>query len=926
MTQKSKNLFILAIPVLLFYGFHQVKKQAPTSAEWPEITQTAKPWTRWWWMGNAVDQENLSKLLQTYRDAGLGGVEIAPIYGAKGYEDRYIEFLSDQWLSMLDYTVTKANSLGMGVDMTQGTGWPFGGPQVSVDHAATRLVIQDYEKQDGLALTTPILFEKKKDSQPDPQLIAVMAYDENNTAKEITAFVDDKGTLTWDEAGDWKIKAIFLDKTGQMVKRAAPGGVGFTLDHFSKSAVDSYNSHFQLALSSKDYGFRAFYNDSFEVYGADFTASFFDEFEKRRGYDLKEFLPYLESEENSDRVRRVKSDYRETINDLLLTNFTKNWTNWAHNQAKLTKNQAHGSPGNLLDLYAAVDIPECETFGSSYFPIPGLRRDSADIRNVDPDPIMLKFASSAAHLTGKNLVSSETFTWLGEHFKSSFAQMKPEVEQAFLAGVNHIFYHGVTYSPEDVPYPGWLFYASLNLTQQNSLWPHFKGFNDFIGRSQAILQAGKADNELLVYWPVYDVWAEPKGKMEMITVHAVDEWLHPTEFYKQSKKLMEAGYSLDFISDDMIAKSKITNGLVQTSEKNSAKVLIIPETEFMPMQTLTELIRLAENGATLIFQSKPKSIPGFRIDQKSEEHNFNQLWASIPFESGKSTLGKGQVYLSENLRQTLEELGIYREKLVDSGLDFIRRKVADGTYYFLVNHSADPISQSITLNANAGTVMAMDPLTGNTGTIASNNTAEGTSVKIFLKSGESIFLKTFDERVDIEISTYPDYSLPSKTTDISKNWKLSFTQGQPNLPAPQDMEIIKPWTNHGHPAADDFSGQASYSSEFEFSKTKGKHYLLAIDKVYESVKIWINGEYAGNTWSIPYQLNVTEHLKNGNNTIKIKVANLMANSIRYLDRNGIEWRNYHEINFVNIDYKPFDASNWKTMPSGLDGKIQLLEF
>ncbi|WP_373398977.1 glycosyl hydrolase [Algoriphagus halophilus] len=229
------------------------------------------------------------------------------------------------------------------------------------------------------------------------------------------------------------------------------------MDHFSKAAVDSYNRYFETALSGKDYGFRAFYNDSFEVYGADFTAGFFEEFEKLRGYDLKEYLPYLEMEEGSEIVRRVKSDYRETINDLLLGNFTKNWTTWAHTQGKITKNQAHGSPGNLLDLYAAVDIPECETFGSSYFPIPGLRRDSADIRNVDPDPIMLKFASSAAHITGKNLVSSETFTWLGEHFKSSFSQMKPEVEQAFLAGVNHIFYHGVTYSPDDVSYPGWLF-------------------------------------------------------------------------------------------------------------------------------------------------------------------------------------------------------------------------------------------------------------------------------------------------------------------------------------------------------------------------------------------------------------------------------------------------------------------------------------
>lgn len=917
-------LIFLFIPVFLFLGFQSVEEKAENL--WPEITQTAKPWTRWWWMGNAVDEKNLSVLLEEYEKAGIGGVEIAPIYGAKGYEDRYIDFLSSDWLSMLDFTTEKATSLGMGVDMTQGTGWPFGGPQVSVENAATRLVIQDYQKSNGIPFSDQIIFQKKRENQYDAKLIAVMAYDKNYNAKDITGFIDEKGNLSWDEEGDWQIKAIFLDKTGQMVKRAAPGGVGFTLDHFSKSAVDAYNSYFENAFSGKNYGFRAFYNDSFEVYGADFTPDFFDEFEKRRGYDLKEFLPFLESEENTEKVRRIKSDYRETIHDLLLANFTENWTEWAHGQNKLTKNQAHGSPGNLLDLYAAVDIPECETFGSSYFPIPGLRRDSADIRNVDPDPIMLKFASSAAHLTGKNLVSSETFTWLGEHFKSSFSQMKPEVEQAFLAGVNHVFYHGVTYSPEDVPYPGWLFYASLNLTQQNTLWPHFKGFNDFIARSQSILQTGNADNELLVYWPVYDVWAEPKGKMEMITVHSVDEWLHPTEFYKQSKKLMEDGYSLDFISDDRIAKSRARNGIIETSPKNQAKVLVVPETEFMPSETLRNILKLAEDGATVIFQSKPKTTPGFHNQQKTDEDIFNQLWEAIEFKTDRAKVGKGQMIISADISKALEESGVYRESLVDSGLDFIRRKEDQATYYFLVNHSADPISGDFNLNALGQSVILLDPLTGKSGLIPSQSTDTATQVNLYLKAGESVFLKVLRDGLESELETWPDYSTPSSATDISENWVLSFDQGQPKIPDSMRFDQIMPWTDQGDSAADDFSGTGSYSREFELEKEDEKHYLLKFDKLYESAKIWVNGEYAGNIWSIPYQLDISGQLKNGTNTIKIEVANLMANSIRYLDRNGIEWRNYHEINFVNIDYKPFDASNWKTMPSGIGGKVEILEF
>ncbi|MBN3582462.1 glycoside hydrolase [Algoriphagus aestuarii] len=916
-------ILLLALSILSCNTDNQTEK---ANDDWPEVTQTSKPWTRWWWMGSAVEQKNISSLLESYQKAGIGGVEIAPIYGAKGYEDRYIDYLSKDWLGMLEFTVQKADSLGMGVDLTQGTGWPFGGPHVSLEHAATSMKIQDFSKPDGKPLSVPILFQRRNENQPIGQLVAVMAYDKELNAVDITEFVDENGKLNWDESGNWQIKAVFLDKTGQKVKRAAPGGVGFTLDHFSKSAVDAYNQHFQQAFAGKDYGFRAFYNDSFEVYGADFTAGFFGEFEKLRGYDLKNYLPYLESQDDSEIVRRIKSDYRETINDLLLSNFTNNWSEWAHSQSKLTKNQAHGSPGNLLDLYAAVDIPECETFGSSYFPIPGLRRDSADIRNVDPDPIMLKFASSAAHVTGKNLVSSETFTWLGEHFKSSFSQMKPEVEQAFLAGVNHIFYHGVTYSPEDVPYPGWLFYASLNLTQQNSLWPHFDEFNQFITRTQSVLQSGKADNELLVYWPVYDVWAEPKGKMEMITVHAVDEWLHPTEFYKQSKQLMDVGYSLDFISDDMISKTQVEKGMLKASEQHQAQVLIIPDTEFMPMETLKNILQLADQGAKVIFQSKPKSVPGYHPESAGMQAALDQLWESLNFENGKSEHGNGQIILSNSIQSALEDLGIDRESLVDSGLDFIRRKAEDGTYYFLVNHSPNTIQDKISLNVGADQLILMDPVTGKRGKLASHKEGDKTIATIYLKSGESIFIKALASSQVSSLPMWPDYSKSGNATDISTNWSLSFQNGQPKVPEPQQMDSIRPWTDQGDDEADDFSGQAVYSSEFDLVKTDGKQYVLTFEKVHESAKIWINEKYVGAVWSIPYQLDIKETLKDGKNSIKIEVANLMANSIRYLDRNGIEWRNYHEINFVNIDYKPFDASNWKTMPSGIGGKVSVLEY
>ncbi|MDN3669449.1 glycosyl hydrolase [Echinicola jeungdonensis] len=927
MTLKKRILFLIFLLGLLNLGCQSQQEDQESSAikpgTWPEITREAKPWTRWWWMGNAVDKKNTRHLLESYEDAGLGGVEIAPIYGAKGFEERYLEFLSDPWLEHLHFTTKVADSLGMGVDLTQGTGWPFGGPFVEPAYAASKLVVKDYDFVGPGTFEKDLNLDIESREEFSPQLLAVMAYGENGEVMEITDEVSEGGQLIWQTEGSWNIKAIYNGKTGQKVKRAAPGGKGYTLDHYSKMAVEDYLSEFEKAFGGNIPDIRAFYNDSFEVYGANFTASFLEEFQSRRGYDLKPYIPELLSEETSEKVARIKSDYRETLHELLLENFTKNWTEWAHNRGKKTKNQAHGSPGNLLDLYAAVDIPECETFGSSYFPIPGLRRDSADIRNVDPDPIMLKFASSAGHLAGKDLISCETFTWLGEHFKSSFSQMKPEVEQAFLAGINHVFYHGVTYSPEDIDFPGWLFYASLNLNEHNSLWPHFESINNYIARCQSVLQSGKPDNEIIMYWPVYDVWSEEGNMFKMISVHHIDQWLHPTEFYKQSTELMEKGYSVDFASDQLLAGAKVENGGIKTHDQaNSAKVLIIPSLKYMPVTTLRNAINLAQDGAKVIFQAKPGQVPGFH-EVNTRQNELDQLWSQLEFNDLQiAEVGKGKIILSDQVQNSLKNEGIERETLTDTGLKFIRRASGQDKYYFLVNHTPKEINQSIELNMEADRVMLLDPQDGAIGQAQSSVQNGKTQVKVQMLPGEALILQALHSS-DVSINPWSYRGEKTSSIQLEGPWTLKFTGGGPMLLESQELKEIKPWTALGDEAAEHFSGQGLYKAQFTLDKKEGQKYILYLGKVHESAKVIINNQEAGYAWSIPYELDVTDYLDNGENQIQIEVANLMANRIRYMDQEGISWRNYHEINFVNIDYQDFDASGWEVMPSGLEGPVTL---
>src|SRR5690348_12336458 len=111
-------IMLTALPVADFaFGADDIS--APLA--WPAVTAESRPWTRWWWLGSAVDKENLTRLLEEYHKAGIGGVEICPIYGAKGSESRFIPFLSPQWIQMLAHTSSEARRLDMGLDLTCGT-------------------------------------------------------------------------------------------------------------------------------------------------------------------------------------------------------------------------------------------------------------------------------------------------------------------------------------------------------------------------------------------------------------------------------------------------------------------------------------------------------------------------------------------------------------------------------------------------------------------------------------------------------------------------------------------------------------------------------------------------------------------------------------------------------------------------------------
>lgn len=910
MTMKRIVVFLLLVPLFLNWACQQKFNNsiATTPGEWPVVTHLQKPWTRWWWMGNAVDRQNITKNLELMASAGIGGVEITPIYGVKGYEDRFIDFLSPAYIELLKYTVDEAERLGMQVDMVLGTGWPYGGPQVEPEYAASRLMIQKYTLAAGDALSEPIQINDKKQVGL-ARLISVMAFDSLERHNELVGLVDTAGVLNWTpDEGIATLYAIFVGKTRQMVKRAAPGGAGYTLDHFSSAAFNDYVEPYDTAL--KNIKLRAIFNDSYEVYGADFTPDFFERFKEYRGYDLK---PLINQFVDGDSLTKSQllADYRETIGDLLLEEFSASWKKWSNKNRYLTKYQAHGSPGNLIDLYASADIPECETFGSTLFEIPGLRRDSSDIRHVDPDPVMLKFSSSAAHIAGHPLVSSESFTWLADHFKVSLSQCKPELEQLFLSGVNHVFFHGSTYSPFEAEWPGWKFYASVNFNYNNTIWKDAPAFFNYISRCQSILQYGQPDNELLVYWPYYDALttASPGKMFHQFGVHSIKEWLHPTPFYHDLQELKTNGYSFDFVSDQFISEASFKNGMI-IMPGGSYKALVVPACERMLPETLGKLESLRKRGANIIFEGLPCTAPGYH-DLEKREKAINAS-ASRILTTG---IGSGSVV------EKLVASGLSGESFAQSKLQFIRRKGQLGTIYFIANHSARSVNDYIPLKAGGSTVVLLDPMTGKRGKAKVKTEEDRSAVLLQLEPGETIFVELTDQNVDLPEWEYIGTQLPEIA--LEGIWRVEFLEGGPVIPDPFVIETITPWQTWSK-ATEAFSGTARYSLPFELPETGSDEYVLDLGLVRESARVKINGHDAGTAWAIPFKLRIGKWLKSGENHIEIEVTNLAANRIRALEKSGKEWKIFYEINMVDVGYRTFDATKWEPTPSGLTQAPRLI--
>jgi hypothetical protein len=920
--------------------------QTSAQLEWPVITNETKPWTRWWWMGSIVNEKDLTDQMEQYSKTGLGGLEITPIYGVKGYEDRFINYLSGDWMEMLVHTLKEADRLDMGIDMATGNGWPFGGQWVGADDACRNVVHKTFSLKAGQRLDEPVAYiqrpmvraigrrlniselkepisanenlqalalEQVRFEKPLP-LQVLMAYSDQGQILNLTDKVNADGKLDWTApAGNWKLYAVFEGWHGKMVERAGPGGEGNVIDHFSAEALKDYLSHFDRAFAGYDVNsLRAYFNDSYEVDDAagesDWTGDFFEQFEKRRGYDLRNHLSAMFGDDSAEKNTRVLCDYRETISDLLLERFTIPWRKWAQSKGATTRNQAHGSPANILDLYAASGIPETE---------------GADI-------LKFKFASSAAHVTGKPLASSESATWLNEHFLGTLAEVKEALDKFFLGGINHVCYHGTTFSPAGEAWPGWLFYASVHFGPTNSFWKDFSALNRYVARCQSFLQSGRPDNDVLLYLPIYDRFSQRgRSLLQHFAGGAIG-----TNARNDGQTMLDAGYTFDFVSDRQISNLKFAGNSLQRRHV-SYEIIVLPECRFIPLETFKKLVELAQDGATIVFHnSLPTDVPGWgNLDKRQDA--FQKLIARIHFTKiGNSQIqiarvGRGKFLLGDNLEPLLTEAGVKREPMVDQKLQFVRRKHSNGRFYFIVNTNSESFDGWVGLHGNPKSVTIFNPMFEKKGLAVTHASANGgCEIYLQLAPGESCILKTFETAIDDPLYNY--MKAAGEPQQVEGNWSVKFVKGGPQLPADVQTGKLVSWTDFGGEAVKIFSGTARYTVSVRRPEGRADGWLLDLGRVCESASVKLNGRELGTLICPPFRIVVPASRMEKENILEIEVSNLMANRIADMDRRGIKWKKFYNVNFPprrRENRGPdglFDASGWQPRDSGLLGPVKLV--
>ncbi len=833
-----------------------------------------RPMVRWWWFGPAVVKPEIQRELQQMKADGIQGAELAFEYAevlddpAKGLKN--LPFLSPEMLDDVTYAQAEGRKLGLRIDLTLGSGWPYGGPNTPLSEAITDIRVTQVPVPAGAAsVAMPSLREGESliaadtadvvasSPEPAPAPAAgggfagrggrggrggpVAANYDPSSAKPLTVSGNTAAVTPSDKP---RTALFFIQSHPRMqVKRAAVGAEGFVLDHFSHDAVSHYLQKVGTPLigafgSTPPY---AIFSDSLEAGGSDWTPNMASEFQKRRGYDLIPHLPELAAG-GSVAADTVRHDYGETLTDLVNENYLTQLTDFAVSHHTKFRSQSYGEPAVDFSSQNIASLAEGEG--------PQWRAFST-----------LRWATSANHVYNHVVTSGETFTWLHSPvFRAVPLDMKAEADIDFIMGENQIMCHGWPYSPPagEVPEPGWSLYAAAVFNDHNPWHPVMPAVTAYIGRMSYLLRQGKPANQVAVLMPTDDAWATFAPGRASVTAD-MGRYVTP----ELMSTLLSAGYNVDFI--DAKAINKVGLGTHQ--------ILILPSVERIPVETLKKIASyVAGGGKAIAYGRLPTMTPEGQAlgDAGADTSEIALIPDASSLTQALHNSAKPDFQISATDEATVTHLG------------FIRRKLPNADIYLVVNTSNQPLDTSATFATTHKFAEEWDVDT------ASVSAASATGQSIHLDAyGSRVFVFS-DTRSTAKAAAEPSHQL----ADLSSDWKVRFAGLNKSVDeaAPSDW-IADPSTIH-------YSGEGIYTRDFTLSAAPAGPVFLQLDggkaepipartahiaayydaPVQAAGLVIINGKSAGALWHPPYRLDVSKLLKQGVNHIEIDVYNTALNA------------------------------------------------
>ena len=738
---------------------------------------------------------------------------------------------------------------------------------------------------------------------------------------DLTARLTPDGRLEWDvPPGRWTIVRTGHRMTGSRLMIPPPEVDGLSIGWLAPEGVELQFEHLgRLLLADADAAglkLKYFCDDSFEDGFPNWTAKIVEHFRHYRGYDPVPWLPVLSgylvgSAELSDRFLH---DYRKTVADCMADGHYGRFAELCHEHGLLVQNESAGPSRS-----GTMCMDGLKNLGRSDLPMGefwlGLRHDEPDgldpklsygvSRLEDGQNKVTKMIASAAHIYGRRMASTESFT-TNRHWLDSPATLKPAADRAFCEGINRIMIHTSTLTRPEDGKPGHAYYAGTHFNPNVTWWNQSGPFLDYLARCQLLLQSGRFVADVLYY---NGDWAP-----NIVPPKHVPPDLGP-------------GYDYDVCNAEvLLTRLEARDGRFVLPDGMSYRLLVLPDTARMPVEVARKLRDLVRSGATVI-GAKPRQAAGLKDYPQSDNEVqaiADEVWGACDGKTKTAqTFGRGRVFWGKTAREILSADEIAPDFRYDShqgSLDFIHREANGTDLYFVVNREARAVRISCEFRATGRSPELWDPVSGSARALPEfTSRPAGTTIPLEFEPHQSwfvVFRAPVPGAVVHASGTGANFSRWTQEQVLAGPWKVHF---DPAWGGPAEVEFAQliDWTESRDEGIRHYSGTATYQKRFDLNgrASAGQRLWLDLGGVKNIASVRLNGVDLGVIWTAPWRVDISRTVRAGENQLAIDVTNLWPNRLLHDQNLPPEKR----LTRTNIEL----PKEVHPLPSGLHGPVSI---